>query len=58
MEFTARETFFCPELGSEYVTGLSYRAGEQDKRLRELVARWVAEGKVSLGRNGASVKGH
>jgi hypothetical protein len=58
MEFTALKNFSSPELHSDYVAGLSYSARAGDRKLRELLPQWVKDGKVQLGRNGATVKGN
>ena len=55
MRFTAVEDFFSDETQSQYVNGMSYAAA--DDRLRELVVKWIAEGKVCEGGPEASVTG-
>jgi hypothetical protein len=60
MIFTALQTFFSEETGSEYVEGLSYRAKDDDAhaKLRELLPTWVEEGKVQLGGPTAQIEGN
>lgn len=55
MRFTAVQDFFSDETQSQYATGMSYAA--TDDRLRELVAGWIAEGKVVEGGSEATVTG-
>jgi|KBSSwiStaDraftv2_1062776.scaffolds.fasta_scaffold8437497_1 hypothetical protein len=57
MRFTVIDNFFCEELGSEYVAGLSYEAREEDVALRALIPRWIEEGKVREGGPRSEVMG-
>lgn len=57
-DFTPTKTFFSAEAGSEYVAGMGYTAADDNKKLNGLVDKWIAEGKVTLGRPAAAtVKG-
>lgn len=49
MQFTPIEDFFSDEMRSQYCVGLSYNVTPENKRLSEMVTRWVAEGKVRYG---------
>lgn len=55
MRFTAVQDFVSDETQSQYAVGMSYTA--DDDRLRELVAKWIAEGKVVEGGPEATVTG-
>lgn len=57
--FTALQDFACEELKSHYCKGLSYtcRDGKAYDKLRALLPKWVAEGRVVLGGVGAEVTG-
>jgi len=55
MRFTAVQDFFSEETQSQYAAGMSYAAA--DDRLRDLVAKWIAEGKVVEGGPEAIVVG-
>jgi len=57
MRFTALQDFYSDETQSQYVCGLSYTVGPADERLHELVAKWIAEGKVVEGGPEATVAG-
>jgi hypothetical protein len=57
MRFTVIDSFFCEELGSEYVAGLSYEAREEDVALRALIPRWIEQGKVREGGPQATMTG-
>jgi len=57
MRFTAVQDFFSDETQSQYATGMSYTIAADDDRLRELVAKWIAEGKVVEGGSEATVTG-
>lgn len=57
MEFTALQDFYSPETRSDYCAGLGYRAQSDDEVLMKLIPKWIAEGKIQPGRNGATVLG-
>jgi hypothetical protein len=57
MRFTALQDFYSDETQSQYVAGLSYAAGLSDEKLRELIPKWIAEGKVVEGGPEATVVG-
>lgn len=57
MRFTALQDFYSTETQSQYVSGLSYTVGPTDERLHELIARWIAEGKIVEGGPEAALSG-
>lgn len=57
VEFTCIEDFFSEELRSQYVTGLSYTAREEDEKLLALLPKWKSEGKIVYGRAAVKVAG-
>lgn len=57
MRFTALQDFYSEETASHYVAGLSYAAGSEDHKLRELITRWIEQGKVKQGGPLAMVTG-
>lgn len=57
MRFTALEDFYSDETASHYVAGLSYGAGPNDHKLRELIPQWIAQGKIVEGGGAAAVSG-
>lgn len=48
MIFTALQDFWAEETNSQYCAGLSY-ADDDDNGMRDLIERWIAEGKAELG---------
>lgn len=57
MRFTALQDFYSDETQSQYVAGLSYMARADDARLRELVPKWIEQGKIVEGGPVAQVMG-
>ena len=57
MRFTVVEEFFSPATNSHYIAGLSYTVRPEDDRLREMVVKWIADGKVIEGGPEATVVG-
>jgi hypothetical protein len=55
--FTAARDFFSEETQSQYVAGLSYRAGVIDRVLLALLPRWQADGKIVMGGTTAQLNG-
>ena len=51
------EEFFSSATNSHYIAGLSYTVRPEDDYLRELVAKWIADGKVVEGGPEATVVG-
>ena len=43
MIFKPTETFFSPEMNSEYVEGLTYTVRPGNEKLAKQVAKWVKE---------------
>ena len=46
MKFTPTEDFWCEELKSQYVKGLSYTVHYPTSRLAKYAKQWLAEGKI------------
>jgi hypothetical protein len=55
IDFTPLKNFFCDENQTHYMAGLGYTAVSGD--LKQLVAEWVAQGLVVLGRPTAQLAG-
>jgi hypothetical protein len=49
IRFTANADFHSDETHSDYVAGLSYTVRAGNTKLLELMRKWLAEGKVTLG---------
>ena len=47
MKFTPTENFWCEELKSQYVKGLTYTVHYPTSRLAGYAKNWLAEGKVT-----------
>ena len=46
MRFRATEDFWCEELKSQYVKGLTYTVRYPGSRLAKYANRWLEEGKI------------
>lgn len=57
LRFKATQDFFCKELNSHYVAGMSYTVRPGNDKLAALVKIWLGEGKVTLGGAVARIKG-
>ena len=57
MRFTVVKDFYSEATQSHYVAGLSYAAGPQDHKLRELVPQWIEQGRIVEGGGAAVVSG-
>jgi len=55
--FTPLRTFAWPELGSEYVRGLSYALAPDNAPLAEALAQWEREGWVRVSHSRAGIGG-
>ena len=49
MRFMANEDFWCEELKSQYVKGLTYTVHYPTSRLAGYAKRWLEEGKIDEG---------
>ena len=56
VHFTPLVDFYSTETRSDYIEGLGYTA--TDERLQTLVAKWVAQGLVRIGRVNGQIAGH
>jgi hypothetical protein len=55
--FTVIDDFHSDDFNCDYVAGLSYEAGDDDKKLLALIPKWIKEGKVREGGPEAQVSG-
>jgi len=55
--FTVIDNFHSDDFNCDYVAGLSYEARDEDKKLLELIPKWIKEGKVREGGPEAEVSG-
>lgn len=48
VEFEPLDFFYAPEYRSHYMKGMRYTIKDDNAALAEIVARWVAEGRVRI----------
>lgn len=56
-QFRALETFFSPEMQSQYVKDLIYTITDGNERLAQQAFTWQEQGKIEFVKAGAKITG-